>query len=69
MPRYIGHCIAFAGVCLLAAAGLMTVAWVACLRHNRPNQPNCEAPLAAAGAAFSGAANAALGVALQDRQP
>jgi hypothetical protein len=66
MPRYISHCIAFAGVCLLAAAGLMTVAWVVCLRANKPN---CDAPVAAAGAAFTGAANAALGVALQDRQP
>jgi hypothetical protein len=65
MSHYVGHCLAFAAVCLLAAAALNAGAWIACLRANRPN---CEAPLAAAGAALTGAANAALGVALQDRQ-
>jgi len=66
MSRYVGYCLVFAGACLLAAAGLNASAWIACLRANRPN---CEAPLAAAGAALTGAANAALGVALQDRKP
>jgi drug/metabolite transporter (DMT)-like permease len=66
MPLHIGHCLVFAGACLLAAAGLNTGAWVACLRTS---QPNCEAPLAAAVASLTGAANAALGVALQDRKP
>jgi hypothetical protein len=64
MPRYTGHCLVFAGACLLAAAGLNAGAWVACLRAN---QSKCEAPLAAAVTALTGAANAALAVALQDR--
>jgi drug/metabolite transporter (DMT)-like permease len=66
MARYLGCCLVFAGACLLAAAGLNAAAWAACLRAR---QPNCEAPLASAGTALTGAANAALGVALQERQP
>jgi drug/metabolite transporter (DMT)-like permease len=66
MDRYLGCCLGFAGVCLLAAAGLNAAAWVAC---QRANQPKCEAPLAAAVVSLTGAANAALGVALQDRKP
>ena len=66
MARYLGHCLVFAGVCLLAVAGLNTVAWIVCLRANRPS---CEAPLAAASTALTGAASAALGVALQDQKP
>jgi hypothetical protein len=66
MSRYVGYCLAFAAACLLTEAGLNAAAWIACLRAN---QHNCETPLAAAGAALTGAANAALGVALQDRMP
>jgi hypothetical protein len=66
MARYLGHCLVFAGACLLAAAGLGAAGWIACLRASRQD---CEAPLATASAAFTGAANVALGVALQERQP
>lgn len=65
MARYLGRCLGFAGACLLAAASLGTAGWVVCLRTSKAN---CEAPLATALAAFTGAANVALGVALQDRQ-
>jgi len=66
MARYLGRCLVFAGACLLAAAGLGTAGWIVCLRADKPD---CEAPLATASAAFTGAANVALGVALQERQP
>jgi len=64
VSRYIGQCLTFAGVCLLAAAGLGAAGWVVCLRSNRPA---CDAPLATAVAGFTGAANVALGVALQEK--
>ena len=64
MTRYIGQCLIFAGACLLAAAGLGAAGWAVCLRANRPD---CEAPLATAVASFTGAANVALGVALQEK--
>ena len=65
MSRFLGHCLVFSGVCLLAAASLSTAGWLACMR----SQGNCEAPLATAVTAWTGAANVALGVALQERQP
>jgi hypothetical protein len=50
----------------LAGASLGTAGWVVCLRGNTGN---CETPLATATTAWTGAANVALGVALQERQP
>ena len=67
MTQYLGRCLVFAGACLLAAAGLSTAGWVICVWRDR--EPDCEAPLSAATLAFTGAANAALGVALQERKP
>lgn len=64
MNQFIRPCLAFAGLCLLTAAGLGTAGWVVCLRTSRGN---CEPALLAAVAAFSGAANVALGVALQEK--
>jgi hypothetical protein len=66
VSRFLGHCLVFSGVCLLAAAGLGTASWILCLRGS---QGNCEAPLATAVTAWTGAANVSLGVALQERQP
>jgi len=66
VTQYLGRCLVFAGACLLAAAGMASAGWVVCLRTSRAS---CEAPLAAAVTAFTGAANVALGVALQENQP
>jgi drug/metabolite transporter (DMT)-like permease len=66
VTRFLGRCLLFSGVCLLAGAGLGTAGWVVCLRGS---QGNCETPLATAITAWTGAANVALGVALQERQP
>lgn len=66
MARYLGYCLLFAGACLLAAAGLSTAGWLLCLRAGKPD---CGVPLAAATGSLTGAANVALGVALQERQP
>lgn len=66
MSRFLGHCLVFSGVCLLAAASLGTAGWFVCLRGSRGN---CEAPLATAITAWTGAANVALGVALREHQP
>lgn len=66
MSRFLGRCLLFSGVCLLAGASLGTAGWVVCLRSGRAD---CETPLATAITAWTGAANVALGVALQERQP
>lgn len=64
MNQFIGRCLLFSGACLLAGAVLGTAGWIMCLRTN---QEKCETPLANAVAAWTGAANVALGVALQER--
>jgi hypothetical protein len=66
VTQFLGRCLLFSGLCLLAGASLGTAGWVVCLRGN---QGNCETPLATAITAWTGAANVALGVALQERQP
>jgi len=65
MTQFLGRCLTFAGACLLAGATLSTAGWFVCLRANRTD---CETPLATATAAWIGAANVALGVALQERK-
>jgi drug/metabolite transporter (DMT)-like permease len=65
MTQFLGRCLLFAGVSLLAGASLATAGWVVCLRTSKPD---CETSLAGATAAWIGAANVALGVALQERQ-
>ena len=64
MTRYIGACLAFAGACLLAGAAVGIADWAACLRHAGGSA--CRASRADAMAALAGAANVALGVALQE---
>jgi hypothetical protein len=66
VTRFLGRCLLFSGLCLLAAASLGTAGWVVCLLSNHGN---CETPLATAITTWTGAANVALGVALQERQP
>jgi hypothetical protein len=66
VTRFLGRCLVFSGVCLTAGASLATAGWVVCLRSG---WSNCETPLATAVTAWTGAANVALGVALQERQP
>ena len=65
MTQFLGRCLLFAGVCLLSGATLGTAGWVVCLRANKTD---CETPLATATAAWIGAANVALGVALQEQR-
>ncbi len=65
MNRYLGPCLLFAGVCLMAGAGVGVADWAACLANHGGQA--CRAPRSEAMAALSGAANVALGVALQDR--
>ena len=67
MTRYLGACLAFAGVCLLAGAGVGVADWAACLHGGGGGA--CRASRADAMAALSGAANVALGVALQEVKP
>ena len=67
MSRYLGACLAFAGICLLAGSAVGVVDWAACLRNGGGD--GCKAARADAMAALSGAATTAMGVALQERQP
>jgi len=67
MSKYLGVCLLFAGVCLLSGAGVGVADWAACLRGH--GGAACRAPRSEAMAALSGAANVALGVALQERTP
>jgi len=67
MSRHLGPCLAFAGACLLAGAAVGVLDWAACVRS--AGGVACRASRADAMAALSGAANVALGVALQERQP
>ena len=66
MTRFLGRCLLFSGICLLVGASLGTAGWIVCLRSS---QSNCETPLATAITAWTGAANVALGVALQESNP
>jgi len=65
VSKYLGACLLFAGLCLLSGAGVGVADWAACLRGH--GGAACRAPRSEAMAALSGAANVALGVALQDR--
>ena len=65
MTQFIGRCLLFAGACLLTGASLSTAGWIVCLRAAKPD---CETRLAGAAAAWSAAANVALGVALQEQR-
>lgn len=65
MSRYLGPCLGFAGACLLAGAAVGVADWAACLRA--AGGQACRASRADAIAALMGAANVALGVALQEK--
>jgi len=65
MNRYLGSCLLFAGVCLIAGAAVGVADWAVCLANHGGQA--CRAPRSEAMSALSGAANVALGVALQDR--
>jgi hypothetical protein len=66
MTQFLGRCLLFAGACLLTGATLSTAGWFVCLQAAKSD---CETPLVAATSAWVGAANVALGVALQERKP
>jgi hypothetical protein len=65
MSRFLGPCLAFAGACLLSGAAVGVTDWAACLRV--AGGQACRAPRADAMTALAGAANVALGVALQEK--
>ena len=67
MTRYLGACLAFAGACLLAGSAVGVMDWAACLHGGGGS--GCRASRADAMAALAGAANVALGVALQEGRP
>jgi len=66
MPRYLGACLAFAGACLFAGSTVGVADWVLCLKNG--GGAGCRSSRSDAMAALSGAANVALGVALQESQ-
>jgi len=65
--RFLGPCLAFAGTCLMGSAAVGVTDWATCLSHHGGG--GCQAPRADAMAALAGAANVALGVALQEHRP
>lgn len=65
MSRFLGPCLAFAGSCLLAGAAVGVADWAICLAYGGGS--GCKASRADAMAALAGAANVALGVALQEQ--
>lgn len=66
MKRYLGACLAFAGICLMANAAVGVADWVICIGNS--GGIACRSARGDAMTALMGAANVALGVALQDRQ-
>lgn len=65
IARFLGPCLLFAGSCLLAGAAVGVADWALCVTHG--GGAGCRVARADAMAALSGAANVALGVALQER--
>lgn len=66
MSRFLGPCLAFAGICLLAGASVGIADWAACLRHS--GGVACRASRVDAMSALVGAANVALGVAVRENK-
>lgn len=67
MSRFLGPCLAFAGLCLLSGAVVGVADWAGCFSNG--GGAACRAARVDAMAAFAGAANVALGVAIQREQP
>ena len=65
MTRFLGPCLLFAGACLLSGAAVGVADWALCLAYG--GGAGCRVARADAMSALSGAANVALGVALQER--
>lgn len=66
MSKFLGPCLAFAGLCLLGGAMVGVADWAACLSHG--GGTSCRPARVDAMAALAGAANVALGVAIQREQ-
>ena len=66
MKRYLGACLAFAGLCLMASAGIGTADWAICVSNGGGD--TCRSARGEAMTALIGAANTFLGVALQEGQ-
>lgn len=66
MKRYIGACLAFAGVCLMLSAAIGAADWLICIGNHGGSA--CRSARNDASTALLGAANTFLGVALQDRR-
>ena len=64
MTRYLGWCLGFAGLCLLASAGIGFIDWWNCTKHAGGRA--CAESRTVAMVALAGAANTALGIAVQN---
>lgn len=71
MPRiesYLGAILVFVGFCLIGSTAVASVDWIVCLKHG--GGQGCRQSKADALAAFVGAANVGLGLAVQtSRRP
>jgi hypothetical protein len=65
--RLLGGVLVFAGIALLSSAGVATIDWALCITGGGGN--GCKSSKADAIQAWTGAANVALGIAIQQRQP
>ena len=65
MTRYVSWCLGFAGFCLLAGAGIGAIDWWNCTKHAGGRA--CAENRTVAMVALAGAANTALGIAVQSR--
>jgi hypothetical protein len=66
MTRFVGSALIFAGSCLLIGSCLASVNWFICIQKSGVTA--CDKGLTTALAAWSGAANVALGIAVQGRR-
>jgi hypothetical protein len=65
VTRYVSWCLGFAGFCLLAGAGIGAIDWWNCTKHAGGRA--CAENRTVAMVALAGAANTALGIAVQSR--
>ena len=63
MSKFLGPCLGFAGLCLLSGAMVGVADWAVCRSHGGGD--SCRSARVDAMAALTGAANVALGVAIQ----
>lgn len=65
MNKYLSYCLAFAGFTMLFGAAISSLDWYMCVSHS--GGTSCRAIRSEAVTTLFGAANSALGVALQEK--